>query len=293
MWLGRNIDAPARLLGCLAADSLQLQVVDPEWAFPAPPTPLPLRALVSGHLRAGFQMLLPGRTVTHHSSLVAVQPGELALIVGSVKPKLAVSCVCKTRALRGCGRGSFRPWASWQLFPGKNPPPPLPLVLLPLPGRAGSDACSQAAGPFHHPGCPVEAMPTSPGGHPGQPRTGQPCRCAAGLRAAAAVSLILSAASLAGPPSLLPRASALPSALFLLEERAGTLALALPPSCLLECSVWWPRAAWRWLRQWGTGHTSGMPAPQGQAPLASPRLHFQHPGQHWAWSRAQGTWVNR
>lgn len=110
---------------------------------------------------------------------------------------------------------------------------------------------------------------------------------------AAAASLILSAASLAGRPSLLPRASALPSALLLLEERAGTLALALPPSCLLECSVWWPQAAWCWLRQWGTGHTSGMPAPRGQAPLASPRLHLQDTGQHWAWSRAQGTWVNR
>lgn len=59
--------------------------MDPERAFPAPPTPLPLRALVSGHLRAGFQLLLPSRTAMHPSSLMAVQPGELALIVGAVK----------------------------------------------------------------------------------------------------------------------------------------------------------------------------------------------------------------
>lgn len=101
----------------------------------------------------------------------------------------------------------------------------------------------------------------------------QPCHCAVDLGMAAVASFILSSAGFR-PPPLLPRA------LFLLEEQVGTLALALPPPCLLECSAQQPQEARACLRLWGTGHPYGMPAPRGQA-LTSSWLCTQHPGSTW------------
>lgn len=60
-------------------------------------------------------------------------------------------------------------------------------------------------------------------------------------------SFTLSAASLAGPPSLLPGASALHSALLLLEEQAGTLVLAFHPVSWRAVFGWPPQAARGWL----------------------------------------------
>lgn len=95
---------------------------------------------------------------------------------------------------------------------------------------------------------------------------GSPC-------SVAVASFILSSASLAGLSSLLLRASAFPRALFLLEEQGGTLALALPHPVSWSAVPGGCRQPKGWLSQWGNEQPSGVPAPQRQAPLASPVTH--------------------
>lgn len=104
--LGRHSDTPASFLGHPAADSRHLQAVGPQG--PVPPHPPPW-APESGHLLAGLQALLASRTATHGRSLAQPHAGSRLFARGALEPRLAVSCACKARALRGCGRGDFRP----------------------------------------------------------------------------------------------------------------------------------------------------------------------------------------
>lgn len=93
LWLGES-DATACLPGCQA---VLLSHPPPhgtgKWASPS-----------------WTQDATASRTALCSSSPMAIQGPELALSEGSAEPPLAlvVSCICKVRALRGCGRGSFR-----------------------------------------------------------------------------------------------------------------------------------------------------------------------------------------
>lgn len=146
-----------------------------------------------------------------------------------------------------------------QLLPGKNPRPPLPLVLLPRLGRVGSLTHTRGAGPVHRRG---EAVTTSLGGPPGaQGPAGQPCTegAAASRRYVYPLSRL--------PPawlSLLPCSLGLTlsCAPFLLEEQAGVLA----PTP--HHPVTWRAVAGGHgqpgsvcLGLWGAEHPSGTPAP--------------------------------
>ena len=148
--------------------------------------------------------------------------------------------------------GQLPALASWQPFPGKNPPLALPLVLLPLPGRVGSSACSSGAGPSHHPGCPGAVMPTSLGG---------PLGPSALLPAAQR-----SASCLCRRPLWRHLPCPLPAWLALLRSSPGPLPFTVP------CCCWKSRRApWSWLstlspggqclvghrRQPGAGSASG------------------------------------
>lgn len=132
-------------------------------------------------------------------------------------------------------QGTERMWegqlpalAFWQPFPGKNPPLALPLVLLPLPGRVGSSACSSGAGPSHHPGCPGAVMPTSLGG---------PLGPSALLPAAQR-----SASCLCRRPLWRHLPCPLPAWLALLRSSPGPLPFTVP------CCCWKSRQApWPWL----------------------------------------------
>lgn len=106
------------------------------------------------------------------TSLMVALREELAL-VGSAQAKLAVFCICKARVERTWEGQLLAPGVLAALFwpesistSAQNRPPPLPLVLLSLAGKAGCSACSQGSAQLPHPGCPAEAVPTSLGGHP-------------------------------------------------------------------------------------------------------------------------------
>lgn len=98
-------------------------------------------------------------------------------------------------------------------------------------------------------------------------------------------SFILSAACLPRLP-LLPRASPLPSALFLREEWESPLVPALLPPHLLERSGWRLQTARFCLRLWGAVQPSRMPAPKGR-PCSSTAAH-QQPQQRLVQTRGSG-----
>lgn len=160
------------------------------------------------------------------------------------------SCsICPGQAgsfLRLQSQGTERMWegqlpalAFWQPFPGKNPPPALPLVLLPLPGRVGSSACSSGAGPSHHPGCPGAVIPTrlgdplGPGALLPAAQRGQPRACAVGL-----CGVIYLVRCQLGWPSFAPPRGLCPSQCPVVAGRAGRHPGPGFPPCLLEGSVW-------------------------------------------------------
>lgn len=190
----------------------------------------------------------------------------------------AVSCVCRARALRGCGRGSFRPWASWQLFPGKNPPPPLPLVLLPLLSRVGSDACSQGAGPFHPPGFPC-------GGHAHQlrgPSWPAPHRAALSLCCGppcSSCSVTYPVCCQLGWPSFSPTQGLSPPQCPILAGRAGGHTGPGSPSILspgVQClvatgSLVLAKAVGNWTHFWNASSPRAGPTGFSTAALPAPR----------------------
>lgn len=244
----------------LQPNSLHLQVVGPWGAAPPHPTP--------------GEWAAPRRTQgtapqehSHARQLAHTPRSDPALPADLGSPNWQFPAFAKPGHPEDVGGAASGPRV-WWLLPGKNPPQPLPLVLWRLPGRVGSVAHAQGAGPLHR---PTEAMTISFGGGdpgaqgpPSQPRTGRAATLPGDVYP---LSCLLQLASASSSPA---RGSRFPLAPFLLEKQAGTPAPALPAPRLLEGSVRPPWMASICPGRWGPEHPPEHQLPGGN-PL--PRLH--------------------
>lgn len=185
----------------LQPNSLHLQVVGPWGAAPPHPTP--------------GEWAAPRRTQgtapqehSHARQLAHTPRSDPALPADLGSPNWQFPAFAKPGHPEDVGGAASGPRV-WWLLPGKNPPQPLPLVLWRLPGRVGSVAHAQGAGPLHR---PMEAMTISFGGGtlglralPASPARGEQPHCRA--------TFILYPACCSSPrlPPLLPGAHAFPS----------------------------------------------------------------------------------